>query len=133
MVSIIITTHGKLATTFLDVAESVLGKQEAVVAVDVMPQEGKEEILQHLTQAVSRVQQQDGVLILAGIFGEGDCQISLSLFRGNGVRVVTGLNLPMLLKVLTHRSKLNLNALAASACESGKAGIIDCGLDPAAV
>ena len=85
MVSIIITTHGKLATTFLDAAESVLGKQEAVVAVDVMPQEGKEEILQHLTQAVSRVQQQDGVLILAGIFGESDCQISLSLFRGNGV------------------------------------------------
>ena len=133
MVSIVITTHGKLATTFLDVAESVLGKQEAVVAVDVMPQEGKEEILQHLTQAVSRVQQQDGVLILAGIFGESDCQISLSLFRGNGVRVVTGLNLPMLLKVLTHRSELDLNALAASACESGKAGIIDCGLDPTAV
>ena len=133
MVSIIITTHGKLAITFLDAAESVLGKQEVVVAVDVMPQEGKEKMLQHLTQAVSRVQQQDGVLILAGIFGESDCQISLSLFRGNGVRVVTGLNLPMLLKVLAHRSELNLNALAASACESGKAGIIDCGLDPTAV
>lgn len=133
MVSIVITTHEKLATTFLDVAESVLGKQKAVVAVDIMPQEGKEETLQHLTQAVSRVQQQDGVLILAGIFGESDCQISLSLFRGNGVQVVTGLNLPMLLKVLTHRSELDLNALAASACESGKAGIIDGGLNPTAV
>ena len=103
MVGIVITTHGKLATTFLDVAESVLGNQEAVVAVDVMPQEGKDEILQHLAQAVSRV------------------------------RVVTGLNLPMLLKVLTHRSELDLNALAASACESGKAGIIDCGLDSTGV
>ena len=132
MVSIVITTHGKLATTFLEVAESILGRQEAVVAVDVMPQDGKDEILRHLTQAVSRVQQQDGVLILAGVFGESDCQISLSLFH-DGVRIVTGLNLPMLLKVLTHRSELDLNALAASACESGKAGIIDCGLNPTSV
>ena len=130
MVSIVITTHGKLATTFLEVAENILGRQEAVVAVDVMPQDGKDDILQSLTQAVSRVQRQDGVLILAGVFGESDCQIGLSLFRGDEVRIVTGLNLPMLLKVLTHRSELDLNALAASACESGKAGIIDCGLNP---
>jgi len=127
MVSVVITTHGKLATAFLEVAETILGMQDAVVAVDVMPQDGKEEISQHLMQAVSCVQQKDGVLILAGIFGESDCQISLSLFNGHGARVVTGLNLPMLLKVLTHRSELDLNELAASACEGGKAGIIECG------
>ena len=126
MVGVVIATHGHLASAFLEVAEEILGKQEAVAAVGVMSQDGKSEISEHLIQAVSRVQQTDGTLILTGIFGESDCQISLSLFANQCVRVVTGLNLPMLFKVLTYRSKLDLNDLAACACEGGHSGIIAC-------
>jgi PTS system mannose-specific IIA component len=115
-----------LASNFLEVAEDILGKQEAIKAVDVLPQEGKKEISEHLVQAVSRVRQPDGVLILTGIYGESDCKISLSLFDNQNVRVVTGLNLPMLFKVLTYRSKLTLQDLTACASESGKSGIITC-------
>jgi PTS system mannose-specific IIA component len=126
MVGVVITTHGHLASNFLEVAEDILGKQEAIKAVDVLPQEGKKEISEHLVQAVSRVRQPDGVLILTGIYGESDCKISLSLFDNQNVRVVTGLNLPMLFKVLTYRSKLTLQDLTACASESGKSGIITC-------
>jgi PTS system mannose-specific IIA component len=126
MVGVVITTHGNLASAFLEVAEAILGKQEALAAVGVMAQDGKKEISEHLVQAVSRVRQQDGVLILTGIFGESDYKMSLPLFANQHVRVVTGLNLPMLFKVLTYRSKLNLEDLVGCACTSGKAGIIAC-------
>jgi len=126
MVGVVITTHGNLASAFLEVAEAILGKQEALASVGVMPQDGKKEISEHLVQAVSRVRQREGVLILTGISGESDYKMSLSLFANQHVRVVTGLNLPMLFKVLTYRSKLNLEDLVVCACTSGKAGIIAC-------
>lgn len=124
MVGVVIATHGRLAESFLEVAEAILGKQEAITAIGVLPDDGKKEISEHLIEAVADVRQTDGVLILTGIFGESDCQMSLSLFAGQNIRVITGLNLPMLLKVLTHRATLNLAELTTCACEGGKSGII---------
>ena len=126
MVGVVITTYGPLASSFLEVAEAILGRQGAVKAVDVLPQEGKQEISAHLAQAVSQVREPDGVLILTGIYGESNCKISLSLFGNQRVRVVTGVNLPMLFKVLTYRSRLSLQDLAACACENGRSGITAC-------
>ena len=125
MVGVVIATHGRLAESFLEVAEVILGRQEAVTAIGVHSEDGKKEIAEHLIQAVSHVRQTDGVLILTGIFGESDCQMSLSLFAGQDIRVITGLNLPMLLKVLTHRDRLPLGELAICACEGGRSGIIE--------
>lgn len=125
MVGVVMATHGRLAESFLEVAEAILGKQEAITAIGVLPDDGKKEITEHLVEAVSHVRGTDGVLILTGIFGESDCQMSLSLFAGQNIRVITGLNLPMLLKVLTHRATLNLAELATCACEGGRSGIIE--------
>jgi mannose PTS system EIIA component len=125
MIGVVIATHGHLASSFLEVAEDILGEQEAVAAVGVLPRDGAKEIKTHLIEAVDDVQRADGVLILTGIFGESDCQMSRILFAGQRIRIVTGLNLPMLLKVLTHRSELNLEDLVACACEGGRSGILD--------
>ncbi|MCZ6676187.1 MAG: hypothetical protein O7E52_02940 [Candidatus Poribacteria bacterium] len=126
MIGIILTTYGNLASAFLDAVAGILGSQELVEAVDVMPRDGEREISEHLIEAVSRVRQADGVLILTGLCGESDFNICLSLFANQSVRVVTGLNLPMLFKALTYRSKLNLSDLATCASEGGKFGIIAC-------
>ena len=101
MVGVVFATHGHLALSFLEVAEAILGKQKAVVGV--RRRDGRKEISENLIQAVSRVLQTDGVLILTGIFGESNCRISRALFTNQRIRVVSGLNLPMLFKVLTHR------------------------------
>lgn len=125
MVGVVLATHGHLALSFLEVAEATLGKQKAVSAVGVRRGDGRKEISENLIQAISRVRQTDGILILTGMFGESNCRISRALFTNQCIRVVSGLNLPMLFKVLTHRSELNLNDLATCACESGRSGIIE--------
>lgn len=131
MIGIIVTTYGKLASDFIETVEIVLGEQEFVETVGVMPQDSANDILTNLKAAIEKLQDSDGVLILAGIFGESCCNFSLSLCRCDNIisscplRVVTGVNLPMLLKVFTYRSILNLDKLAACACEGGQKGIFD--------
>ena len=131
MIGIIVTTYGKLASDFIETVEIVLGEQEFVETVGVMPQDSANDILTNLKAAIEKLQDSDGVLILAGIFGESCCNFSLSLCRCDNIisscplRVVTGVNLPMLFKVFTYRSILNLDKLAACACEGGQEGIFD--------
>jgi len=74
MVGVVFATHGHLALSFLEVAEAILGKQKAVVGV--RRGDGRKEISENLIQAVSRVLQTDGVLILTGIFGESNCKLA---------------------------------------------------------
>jgi PTS system mannose-specific IIA component len=132
MIGVIVTTCGKLASDFIETIEMVLGKQESVEAVVVTPQDSADDIIANLRTAMEKLQHSDGVLILTGIFGESCCNFSLSLCRRQSIvtspcplRVVTGVNLPMLFKVFTYRSMLNLDELAARACEGGRAGIFD--------
>ncbi|HIE28617.1 TPA: PTS sugar transporter subunit IIA [Candidatus Poribacteria bacterium] len=127
MIGIIVTTCGKLASDFIETVEMVLGKQELAEAVVVIPQDSADDITSNLKAAVEKLQRSDGVLILTGIFGESCCNFSLSLCRQDDIplRVVTGVNLPMLFKVFTYRSMLNLDELAERACEGGQEGIFD--------
>jgi PTS system mannose-specific IIA component len=131
MIGIIVTTFGKLASDFIEAVETVLGKQEFVEAVGVMPKDSADDIIYNLKAAIEKLQNSDGVLILSGIFGESCCNFSLSLCRHNNIvsscplKVVTGVNLPMLLKVFTYRSILSLDELTARACEGGREGIFD--------
>ena len=131
MIGIIVTTYGKLASDFIETVEIVLGEQEFVETVGVMPQDSANDILSNLKAAIEKLQDSDGVLILTGIFGESCCNFSLSLCRCDNIisscplRVVTGVNLPMLFKVFTYRSILNLDKLAVRACEGGQEGIFD--------
>ncbi|MBM3236650.1 hypothetical protein FJZ31_10190 [Candidatus Poribacteria bacterium] len=131
MIGIIVTTFGKLASDFIEAVETVLGEQEFVEAVGVMPKDSADDIIYNLKAAIKKLQNSDGVLILSGIFGESCCNFSLSLCRPNNIvlscplRVVTGVNLPMLLKVFTYRNVLSLDELAVRACEGGREGIFD--------
>ena len=131
MIGIIVTTCGELAKSFIETVEMVLGKQEAVEAVGVITQDSADDIISKLKAAIRKLQHLGGILILTGIFGESCCNFSLPLCHQKDIlscppiRVITGVNLPMLFKVFTYKNKLNLDELAARACESGREGIFD--------
>jgi len=153
MVGIIVTTCGNLALNFIETVEMVLGKQEFVETVGIIPQDSADDISFNLKIAIEKLQNASfvpdvgaqgrtptraklrqklsGVLILSGIYGESCCNFSLSLCRRSNItsscplRVVTGVNLPMLFKVFTYRKVLSLDELAARACEGGQEGIFD--------
>lgn len=125
MIGVLVTTYGELPDALVHTAEAILGKQEALETVAVRPEECQADIAEHLTSAISRLHRETGtVLVLAGIYGESNCNLCRSLFTDQRtVRVVTGVNLPMLFKVLTYRKLLPLEELAEKACQGGKEGI----------
>ncbi len=124
MIGILVTSYGELPGALTQTLEAILGSQEALESVAVMPGDSREDIAEHLQSTVERLHQEcDGVLVLTGVYGESDCTLCQSLFNRKTVKIVTGVNLPMLFKALTYRASLSLDELARYACQGGRDGI----------
>jgi PTS system mannose-specific IIA component len=112
MVGIIIVTHLRLGEELLAVAELILGKLKQFEAVSIDPKEGVEEITEKISEAVRKVDRGKGVLILTDMFGGTPSNISLSFLEEWKIEVITGVNLPMLLKLSTYEEERDLAELA---------------------
>lgn len=112
VVGIVIVTHGALGEELLRVAEYIMGKKENAVAVSTGPDKPPEKIKEDIKRAIEKVDSGDGVLILTDMFGGTPSNISLSFLKKGNVEVVTGVNLPMVLKLMTIKEKKDLRELA---------------------
>jgi PTS system mannose-specific IIA component len=112
MVGIIIVAHLRLGEELLAVAELILGKLKHFEAVSIDPTEGVEEIKDKISEAIRKVDRGKGVLILTDMFGGTPSNISLSFLEEWKIEVITGVNLPMLLKLSTYEGEENLAELA---------------------
>ncbi len=123
MIGIVIAAHLSLAEEFLKVAKEVVGSFENVCAVSVDIKKDPESIKRELEEAVKSVNDGDGVLIMTDMFGGTPSNISLSLLKEGEVEVITGLNLPMLIKAATSRRDIKLSEFSKSLKEFGKNNI----------
>ncbi len=112
MVGIVIVTHLKLGEELLAVAELIVGKTEQFQAVSINPKDGVEEIKEKISEAIRRVDRGKGILILTDMFGGTPSNICLSFLEEWKIEVITGVNLPMLLKLSTYEEERNLDELA---------------------
>ena len=128
MIGIIVAGHGNFSSEIISIAENILGKQEYLKSVSVMVGEGEYTLSSEL-EAALRAMSVNEVLILSDIFGGSVSNTCLYFARSRkDIAVVTGINLPMLLKVLTYRDKVELDELVSLACKGGRDGILDaCG------
>ena len=125
MIGIIVAGHGNFASEIISIAESILGKQKFLNAVSVKIGEG-EFALKNELEAALKEMEADEVLILSDIFGGSVCNTCLHFANDKAdLGLVTGINLPMILKVLTYRNSVDLDELISLACEGGEAGILD--------
>ncbi len=99
MIGVVLVSHGDLAQALLDTAAEIVGAFESAEALAVSRQESLPTIEDRLRGAVMRVERGDGVLILADMFGGTAANVALRLVGRHQVEVVTGCNLPMLLKL----------------------------------
>ena len=125
-VGVILVTHVDYGAKLLEAAQFILGQQEDVVTISVDNSQDVAETVSRLTQAMERLDQGVGVMVLTDMFGGTPTNLSLSLLNKGQVEVVTGVNLPMLLKVLSNRT-LSLEKLALAAKEAGLKGIVVAG------
>jgi PTS system mannose-specific IIA component len=123
MIGAVVITHGALATELLRAAEIIVGKIEGIVTVDIAPNQGVEEIHDAVEGAVRTVDSGDGVLVLTDMFGGTPSNIGLSFLGTHGVEVVTGVNLPMMVKFPIARASMPLPELARHLQECGQRNI----------
>ncbi|RMG58858.1 MAG: PTS sugar transporter subunit IIA [Deltaproteobacteria bacterium] len=123
MIGIVIVSHGRLATEILKTAELIVGKIENAMAVDIEPSAGMEKIHDDIEKAIKKVNSGDGVIIMTDMFGGTPSNISLSFLDRHKVEVITGVNVPMLVRVPQAREQKNLEELAAFLKEYGQRNI----------
>ena len=124
MIGAVVVCHGALATELVRAAEIIVGKIDGIVAVDIPPSMGMEEIHAALEGAVRTVDDGNGVLLMTDMFGGTPSNISLSYLGTHPVEVVTGVNLPMMVKFPIARGTMPLAELAGHLQECGVRSIM---------
>jgi PTS system mannose-specific IIA component len=123
MVGLVVATHGQLADELIRTAEGIIGKLEQVRAVSVGSSTSMEETREKLREAIREVDAGDGVIVLTDMFGGTPANLALT-FLDEQIEVLTGVNLPMLLKLTSCRSeKMNLQGTAQTLTTNGQKNI----------
>ena len=120
MIGLVIVTHGRLAQEFLSAMEHVVGRQRAVEAVCIGPEDDMERRRQDILEAVDRVNDGDGVILLTDMFGGTPSNLAISVMEQTKAEVIAGLNLPMLIKLASVRTRENLQSCVAHAQDAGR-------------
>ncbi len=128
MIGIVLVTHTEYGLYLLKAAELILGPQENCFFVSVDVTKEVEKSLAEIKSRVKQADQGDGVVLLTDMFGGTPTNLSLSLLNlgEHELEVITGVNLPMLLRVLGSR-KLSLVDLSKEAKAAGTQGIVVAG------
>ena len=123
MVGVVLVTHPNLGEEFIRSAEMICGKLPNLIPVSIDTRRGVEELREEITKAIKSVDAGKGVLILTDMFGGTPSNMSLAFLSENRVEVVTGLNLPMLIKISNCRQGRSLQDLAKMVKEAGQRNI----------
>jgi mannose PTS system EIIA component len=124
MIGIVIVTHGDLGAQLLQTAEEIVGKFPAVEAVSVRASEQIEKARKKIETVIQRVNDGSGVLILTDLFGGTPSNLVLSYLEAGRLEVVTGVNLPMLMKLPALRDETDLRILAEKVAKYGQRNIL---------
>ena len=119
----IVVSHGQLANELLSAAEMVVGPLEHMAAVSIGWHDDVELAKDEVARAIKRVDQGAGVVVLTDMFGGTPTNISAMFLKANEVEIVTGVNLPMIIKFATADPGTSLVDLAREVEEQGKQSI----------
>lgn len=120
---IIVVSHADYGSAMLRTAEFILGPLSDCTSISVDVGQEVPETVRRLKDAAQRLDKGAGVIILTDMFGGTPTNLALSLLGSHNIEVVTGVNLPMLLKVFSSRTE-PLPTLATIASEAGIKGIV---------
>jgi PTS system mannose-specific IIA component len=122
-VGVVVVTHGKLATELLNAAEMIVGTLPRFAAVSIGWHDDVSVARVEIERAIAKVNAGAGVLLLTDMFGGTPSNLGLSLLEVGRVEVVTGVNLPMLIKLAKAPEAADLLALARELRQHGRAAI----------
>lgn len=119
MIGIVIVAHGGLAPELKRAAEHVVGPQAAMIAISVGPEDDRTARTREICDAADAVDAGDGVVVVTDMFGGSPSNLSLRACRPSNRKILTGVNLPMLIK-LTKSRHMPVEDAVDRAAEAGR-------------
>src|SRR5688572_12219927 len=123
----VIVTHGHLAGELLAAAEMIIGPISHITAVSIGWHDDVDAARDEVQRAITRVSQGVGVLLMTDMFGGTPTNIASMFLEDGSVEVVTGVNLPMVIKLASFSTEEPLDEVARKICEQGRQGIYSAG------
>jgi len=120
MIGIVIVTHGRLAEDFVAATEHVVGPQTGIETVSIAADDDMERRRDDILKAARRVDTGAGVIILTDMFGGTPSNLAISVMAKANAEVIAGVNLPMLIKLVSIRANQPLKQAVAAAHEAGR-------------
>ena len=117
MVGIVLVGHCNLAEEFHKIIKTIVGDVNHICPVSFDPEEPPEESINRVSDAIRKVDTGEGVIVLTDMFGGTPSNMSLSFLDAGKVEVLTGVNLPMLIRLITLRD--NGRNISDLACRPG--------------
>ena len=123
MIGVVVVTHGQLATELVNATETIVGDLPRFAAVSIGWHEDTQDAREEIAQAAARVDRGAGVLILTDMFGGTPSNLAMTFLAPNKVEVITGVNVPMLIKLAGLIEQSDLLAVAREMREHGRNAI----------
>ena len=123
MIGVVVVTHGQLATELVNAAEMIVGDLPQFAAVSIGWHDEVNDAREDIAQAIERVRADGGVLLLTDMFGGAPTDIASMFLDNEQIEVVTGVNLPMILKLADQSDPDSLSEVARRVRDAGKEGI----------
>ena len=123
MIGVVVVTHGQLATELVNAAEMIVGDLPQFAAVSIGWHNDVNDARKDIAEAIARVQGDAGVLLLTDMFGGTPSNLGLTFLETDRVEVLTGVNLPMLIKLASLQSSHDLLAVASEMRDHGRNAI----------
>lgn len=123
MIGGIIVSHGKLAEELLNALTIILGEVVNIEAISIGWYDDVEDSKRKINQSIKRVDQKNGILIFTDMFGGTPSNLSFSFLKDNQIEIITGVNLPMLIKFVSLQRRNKLREVAKKVVEQGKKNI----------
>ena len=123
MIGVVVVTHGQLAIELVNAAEMIVGDLPQFTAVSIGWHEDVSDAQEDISQAIERVKGDDGVLVLTDMFGGTPSNLGMTFLETDKIEVITGVNLPMLIKLASLRSQPNLLEVAREMRDHGRNAI----------
>jgi PTS system mannose-specific IIA component len=123
MIGVVVVTHGQLAAELVSAAETIVGDLPQMKAVSIGWHEDVQDARQEIGAAIAAVSGAEGVIIATDMFGGTPANLGITFLETGKIEVVTGVNLPMLIKLAGLRDTSNVLDAARQIREHGRNAI----------
>jgi len=123
MIGVVVVTHGQLAIELVNAAEMIVGDLPKFSAVSIGWHDDVNDAREEIEQAIERVRGQEGVLLLTDMFGGTPSNLGMTFLEKDRIEVITGVNLPMLIKLAQLPQSQDLLAAARQMRDDGRNAI----------